>query len=52
MDVDAGLGRLRRPLTAIISTKKGLELSVVTQDAMQHFRFPTPYELHFWRTAA
>ncbi len=34
------------------TTKKGLELSVVTRDAIQNFRFPTPYELHFsngWR---
>ncbi len=33
---------------------KGLELSVVTQDALQHFQYPIPYELHFsnsWKEA-
>jgi predicted nucleotidyltransferase len=30
--------------------KKGIELSVVTLDALQHFQFPTPYELHFSNT--
>jgi predicted nucleotidyltransferase len=30
--------------------KKGIELSIVTLDALQHFQFPTPYELHFSNT--
>ncbi len=41
-------------LLADQTPQKGLELSVVTKDALQHFHYPTPYELHFsntWKTA-
>jgi len=41
-------------LLADQAPQKGLELSVVTNEALQDFHYPTPYELHFsnaWKTA-